>query len=158
MKTMNDLGRRLGLLAALMLGACASMDNPLNAPSAGVASPGDASSGYGVVQSIELVKQENHGIAGTGIGLGTIAGAVVGGVVGNQVGSGKGNTAATVIGAAGGAYVDHELESRQQPKADAYKVTVRMADGSYQALMQATASSLRVGDRVRVANGVLQRY
>jgi outer membrane lipoprotein SlyB len=158
MKTMNELGSALGLIAALTLGACATVDNPATAPNSGVAGPGNAYPEYGVVQSIELVKQDDGGIAGSGIGLGTIAGAVVGGVVGNQVGSGRGNTAATVIGAAGGAYIGHELENRQQPRPDAYKITVRMEDGSYQALMQSTSADLRVGDRVRVGNGVLQRY
>jgi outer membrane lipoprotein SlyB len=134
------------------------MDSPSNALNVGTANPAGINSGYGVVQSIELVKQSDNGIAGSGIGLGTIAGAVVGGVVGNQVGSGRGNTAATVIGAAGGAYIGHELENRQQQKPDAYKVTVRLEDGSYQALTQSTNADLRVGDRVRMENGVLRRY
>lgn len=158
MKAMNRLGSVLGLMTALTLGGCASMDSPFNVPNAGAASPANAYSGYGVVQSIELVKQDDGGIAGSGIGLGTIAGAVVGGVVGNQVGSGRGNTAATVIGAAGGAYIGHELENRQQQKADAYKITARMEDGSYQAQTHASNSGLRVGDRVRIENGVFQRY
>ncbi len=75
-----------------------------------------------------------------------------------EVGSGKGNTAATVIGAAGGAYVGHELENRNQQQADAYRVTVRMEDGSNQTLMQNTSDDIRVGDRVRIENGVARRY
>lgn len=117
----------------------------------------DSYSMYGIVQSIELIRQDR---AGSTIGLGTIAGAVVGGIVGNQVGSGKGNTAATVIGAAGGAYVGHELENRNQnqQQTDAYRVTVRMEDGSNQTLMQDTSADIRVGDRVRIENGVARRY
>ena len=155
MKAMNEFGSVLGLIAALTLGACATVNSPANAPNSGVAGPSNAYPEYGVVQSIELVRQDGNA---SGIGLGTIAGAVVGGVVGNQVGAGRGNTAATVIGAAGGAYVGHELENRQQPRPDAYKITVRMEDGSYQALTQTTSAGLRVGDRVRIGNGVLQRY
>ena len=34
---------------------------------------------YGVVQSMDLVRADNAGIGGSGIGIGTIAGAVVGG-------------------------------------------------------------------------------
>jgi len=98
-----------------------------------------------VVQSVEIVKQDNSGIAGSGIGLGTIAGAVGEGVVGNQRESGSGDTAAPFIGAAAGAYVGHDLENRQQQKADAYKITVRMEDRSNQALMQTTNAGLRVG-------------
>ena len=36
---------------------------------------------------------------GEGSGVGAIAGGVLGGVLGNQVGSGRGNTAATIVGA-----------------------------------------------------------
>ncbi|MBL0351692.1 MAG: hypothetical protein IPP03_03005 [Dechloromonas sp.] len=86
---------------------------------------------YGTVQSIELVRQDR---AGSTIGLGTIA------------------------GAAGGAYVGHELENRNQQQADAYRVTVRMEDGSNQTLMQNTSDDIRVGDRVRIENGVARRY
>lgn len=110
---------------------------------------------YGTVQSIELVRQER---TGSTIGLGTIAGAVVGGIVGNQIGSGKGNTAATVVGAAGGAYVGHELENRNQQQVDTYRVTIRMENGSHQTLIQDTSDDIRVGDRVRIENGVARRY
>ena len=153
MKTMNELGSILGIISVLMLGACATTNTPPNTSYGGVANPGNVYSGYGVVQSVELVKQAN-----SGVGLGTIAGAVVGGVVGNQVGAGRGNTAATVIGAAGGAYIGHELENRQQQNDNAYKITVRMENGTSQALMYSTNPGFRAGDRVRFENGVLQRY
>ena len=150
MKTMNDFRTTLAVIATLALGACASATPyPPN--------PNVAYTTYGVVQSIELM-QHDTGSTGNNIGLGTLAGAVVGGVVGNQVGAGRGNTAATVIGAAGGAYVGHQMENRPQQKSDAYKITVRMDDGSYQALTQGSPAGLRVGDRIRLDNGVLQRY
>jgi outer membrane lipoprotein SlyB len=156
MKTMNGFGSVLGLIAVLALAACASSYPPPDPSYGGGSSQGGAYSAYGVVQSIELVQQDSRG--GSGIGLGTIAGAVVGGIVGNQVGAGRGNAAATVIGAAGGAYVGHQLENRPSQRSDAYKITVRMEDGSYQTLMQGTNADFRVGDRVRVGNGVLERY
>jgi outer membrane lipoprotein SlyB len=158
MRTMNKFGAAVGLLAALALGGCADMNNQSNAPYGSAVSQGNAYAGYGVVQSIELVRQENSGNTGSSIGLGTIAGAVVGGIVGNQVGAGRGNTVATVAGAAGGAYVGHELENRKTQTTDAYKITVRMEDGSYQSLIQSSNANLRVGDRVRVENGAAQRY
>lgn len=159
MKTMNKFGSVIAVAAVLTLGACADM----NAPSSGTTYPqssntGGVYSGYGVVQSIELVRQDSAGIGGSGIGAGTIAGAVIGGIVGHQVGSGQGNTAATVLGAAGGAYAGHELEKRNQPQADAYKFTIRMNDGSYQTVTQTTIADIRVGDRVRIDNGVARRY
>ena len=36
--------------------------------------------------------------------------------------------------------------------------SVRMEDGSYQTLTLSSTSGLRVGDRVRLENGNLQRY
>ena len=159
MTTMNKFGSILGLAAALTLGACETMNTPANTSSYPQStSSSGVYSGYGVVQSIELVRQSNTGIGGSGIGIGTIAGAVVGGVVGNQVGSGRGNTAATVIGAAGGAYAGHELEKRSQQQSDAYKLAIRMDSGSYQTLTQTTVADLRVGDRVQIDNGVARRY
>lgn len=41
---------------------------------------------------------------------------------------------------------------------DAFRITVRMHDGSTQALTQTTGAQLQVGDRVQVANGVAQPY
>lgn len=156
----------LVLMGALTLGACENMNAPPYGSSTGVSTPPSQTSAYstyGVVQAIEVVKQDSAGtgIGGSGIGLGTIAGAVVGGVAGNQVGGGSGKTAATVLGAAGGAYIGHELENRQrqqQQQADAYKITVRMEDGSYQSVMHGTAGDFRIGDRVRIRNGVMERY
>lgn len=159
MTMMNRLGTVLGLAAALALGACTSPSPPPypDDPYRSSAEPKSAYPGYGVVDSIEVVKQGYKGIGGSGIGLGTLAGAVVGGVAGHQVGSGRGNTAATVAGAAGGAYIGHQLEKRNQA-ADAYAITVRMDNGSYQTLTQPTTGGLRVGDRVRIENGYIQRY
>ena len=157
MKLIHTAGVALGVLATLMLGACAN--SPGSTSSSGTSYPqssypANVYAGYGVVQSIELVQQASTGIGGSGIGAGTIIGGVVGGVVG----SGDGKTAATVIGAAGGAYAGHELEKRSQQQTNAYRITVRMNDGSYQTLMQSTSADLRAGDRVKIENGVAQRY
>ena len=155
----------VALAAALTLGACANTAAPVATgagstyPQAGGSSSSGIYSGYGVVQSIDLVQQQpSTGIAGTGIGVGAIAGAVVGGILGNQVGGGVGNTAATVLGAAGGAYAGNEVEKRTQQQSNAYKFTIRMNDGSYQTLTQNTNADVRVGDRVVVENGVARRY
>ncbi len=159
MTVMNKYGAALALAGLLALGGCETTNSPPNTSSSGTTDTGNVYSGYGVVQNIELVKQDSGGIGGSGIGIGTIAGAVVGGVVGHQVGGGTGQTAATVAGAAGGAYVGHQLEKQQQQQtADVYKVTVRMDNGGYQTLTQSTGANFRVGDRVRIENGVMQRY
>jgi outer membrane lipoprotein SlyB len=153
----------LGLAAALTLGACANTSAPVSGgnvstnPQPGY--PSGTYATYGVVQSIDLVQQpQSTGIAGTGIGVGAIAGAVVGGILGNQVGGGVGNTAATVLGAAGGAYAGNEVEKRNQSQVNAYKLTIRMNDGSYQTLTQTVSNDVRVGDRVVIDNGVARRY
>ncbi len=153
----------LGLAALLTLGACANTSAPATGGNATAypqsGNPSGTYSGYGVVQSIDLVQQsQSTGIAGTGIGVGAVAGAVVGGILGNQVGGGVGNTAATVLGAAGGAYAGNEIEKRNQQQSNAYKLTIRMNDGSYQTLTQATNADVRVGDRVVIDNGVARRY
>jgi len=156
MNTNRQLKTTLALVAVLALGACGSTQGPTGTPGPGTSYP--TSSGatnvyYGVVQMIEQVRLEN-----TGIGPGAIVGAVVGGIVGNQIGKGGGNTAATVLGAAGGAYAGHQLEKRSAQTSDAYRVTVRMADGSYQSVTQSAGDDIRVGDRVQLVNGVAQRY
>jgi outer membrane lipoprotein SlyB len=159
MKNHTFLKAGLAMAAAFALSACQNMPVASNAPNAGVTNPQAGNPGtytqYGVVQSIDLVRVDS---ASSGVGIGTIAGAVVGGIIGHQVGSGNGNTAATVLGAAGGAYAGRELEKRNQPQIDAYKLTIRLRDGTYQTVTQTTNADIRVGDRVRIDNGVAQRY
>lgn len=178
MTKMNRIATVLGVMGVLTLGGCGSLNSPFYDTEPGVATSNsrdwdrerdrnreldrdrDRYATYGVVQEVELLRRDNRTAGGSGIGLGTIAGAVVGGVVGNQVGSGSGNTAATVIGAAGGAYIGHELENRQrqQRQTDEYKITVRMEDGSYHEVIHNSATDFRAGDRVRIRNGVMERY
>lgn len=167
MNKINKTAVVLGLAALFALAGCETTNGTSSSSNTGSNEPGTvysggAYSGYGVVQAIELVQQDNTantGIGGSGIGIGAIAGAVVGGVLGNQVGGGTGKTVATVAGAAGGAYVGNEIEkSRQKKTEDAYKVTVRMDGGSYQTVTQSSNAGLRVGDRVRIDNGYVSRY
>lgn len=156
-------GLLVGMLAALSLSACSGMNStpyPANPDVArsGSAYPESPYSGVGVVQSVERVQPGKGGIGGSGIGLGTLAGAVIGGVVGNQIGAGRGNTVATVAGVAGGAYVGHEIDGRQAAAAEAYRITVRMENGENQVLTQSANTGFRVGDRVRLDDGKLERY
>lgn len=105
--------------------------------------------GSGTIQSVEQVPRQQ------GLGLGTLAGAAVGGVLGNQVGGGSGRTVTTAAGAAGGAYVGHEIEKRRRAGDQIYKVTIRMDDGTTQSFAQEAAPSVKQGDRVMITNGVL---
>lgn len=147
---------KLGIAGAciFVLAACGSTRTASTADTIPVttttSSTTSSASGYGVVQSIDLVPRQQ-----AGVGLGTVAGAVVGGVLGNQVGGGTGRTAATVAGAAGGALAGHELEKGGQASGQVYRVNVRMDNGALQTLMQESSGGLQVGERVRVSNGVI---
>ena len=97
-----------------------------------------------------------HAIAlkGDATGLGAVAGGVTGAVVGNQIGRGNGNTAMTILGAAGGAFAGNEIEKNVK-KHYSYRVTVRMDDGSFRTISQPSAPALTVGERVRVVDGTV---
>lgn len=158
MKTLNKLTAASAIVATLMLGACADMGTQPNTTT-GTGYPQQNTNSYtqyGVVQSITLVQQQSTSAP---IGAGTIVGAVLGGVLGNQVGGGTGKTAATVLGAAGGAYAGHQIEKNNQTEqGNVYQLSVRLNNGSYQTLTQTTNNDIRVGDSVRIDNGVATRY
>jgi len=103
----------------------------------------------GTVEAVRTVE-----LKGEGTGLGAVAGGVTGAVIGNQIGSGRGNTAMTVIGAAGGAFAGNEIEKNVK-KRYAYRITVRMEDGSFRTVSQSQPPTVGVGDKVRVADGVV---
>jgi len=103
----------------------------------------------GTVEAVRTVE-----LKGEGTGLGAVAGGVTGAVIGNQMGSGRGNTAMTVIGAAGGAFAGNEIEKNVK-KRYAYRITVRMEDGTFRTVSQSQPPAVGVGDKVRVADGVV---
>jgi uncharacterized protein YcfJ len=47
---------------------------------------------------------------------GTVIGGVAGGLLGSAIGSGRGRTAATIVGAAGGAYVGNQVQRNAQQR------------------------------------------
>ena len=91
----------------------------------------------GVVQSVTTVQRQGQakGIAGTPVTPGMAIGGVVGGLLGNQVGHGNGRAAATVVGAAGGAYAGNAIE-KNRTRYTAYVMHVRMQDGSMRTIEQ----------------------
>ncbi len=160
----------MSALGAILLGGCASdpfstrSDNyPNNNYPSNTSYPDNRTHtsntiSYGVIDSIETVNSNNT-TSNSSIGVGTVLGGVVGGVVGNQVGSGNGRTAATAVGAVGGAIIGHELEkNRNQGTTYNYRVGVRLDNGGYDNVMQNSIGNLRVGDRVRIENSVVTRY
>jgi outer membrane lipoprotein SlyB len=96
----------------------------------------------GVVESSTAVQRQGqvNGIGNSQIGLGTVAGGVLGAVLGNQVGHGSGRTAATVLGAAGGAYAGNAVEKNMK-KVTVYEMRIRMNDGSYRSIEQSNPIS-----------------
>lgn len=109
----------------------------------------NACASCGTVASIHAVL-----IKGDSTGLGAVAGGVTGAVVGNQIGRGNGNTAMTILGAAGGAFAGNEIEKNVK-KHTSYRVTVHMDDGSIRTVSQPSAPAVTVGERVRVVDGTV---
>jgi outer membrane lipoprotein SlyB len=103
--------------------------------------------GPGTIVAIQEVKT-----AGQPTGVGAAIGGVIGGLIGNTFGHGRGRTATTVVGAAGGAYAGHEVEGRVRGTST-WHVTVRFDDGSTRSFTQTSAPQARRGDRVTVASG-----
>ncbi len=127
--------------------------NPAPTPS----SPRSADAGpcvdCGVVESVKKV--DRGGLAGSlpanlPNGVGSIAGGVLGAVVGRAFGdSSSAKNIGTVVGAAGGALLGHQLEKYlRQPR---FEVVVRLPDGQVRTLEQST--EVAVGQAVVIENG-----
>jgi outer membrane lipoprotein SlyB len=105
----------------------------------------------GTVEAINLVE-----VKGEGSYLGTIGGGVVGALLGSQVGGGNGRTAAQIAGALGGAYAGHAIEGNAR-KSSHYEVLVRLQNGAAQTVIFAAEPGYRVGDKVKINDGVIVR-
>jgi outer membrane lipoprotein SlyB len=101
----------------------------------------------GAVESVRYVEKK-----GEGSGAGLVAGGVVGGVLGHQIGSGRGNTAATILGAGAGAYAGHQIEKNAKKKTY-WVVSVRLDDGSKQSITSGAKPAFKQGDRVKIVDG-----
>lgn len=85
---------------------------------------------------------------------GALIGGAVGLLAGSQVGKGKGNTAATIVGTAGGAYAGNEIAKRNAQPVPAYVFNVKLGNGQHvQVIQPRDAGYFRVGDQVRVTYG-----
>ena len=107
---------------------------------------------YGRVTDIETVSIEKRSSAG-----GAILGAVVGGLIGSQVGGGTGNAAATGVGVVGGAIVGNQIEKRNKGEQEVWRVSVRYDNGRTAQFDYERIDNLRIGDRVKVEDGKVQR-
>jgi outer membrane lipoprotein SlyB len=105
----------------------------------------------GTVTDVKTIKKE-----GEGSGVGAVAGGVLGGVLGHQIGSGRGNTAATIVGAGAGAYAGNQVEKNQKTTTS-YQVVVKMEDGKSRSFNFSKETSYRVGDKIKVVDSKLTR-
>jgi outer membrane lipoprotein SlyB len=104
----------------------------------------------GVIETISEIKKE-----GQGSGAGAVGGGVIGGVLGHQVGRGSGKDLATVLGAVGGAFAGNAIEKKAKTSSE-YRIVVRFEDGSTRTYPSATVPTWRIGEKVKVINGVIQ--
>lgn len=123
---------------------------------------GVAATEYGRISNIEVLQSANSGGNNNGT-AGTVIGGVVGGILGNQIGHGGGRGAATVLGAVGGAVVGNQIARNQNgtynsPTGAVYRVSVQTDGGQWRTYDVASTGDLRVGDRVRVENGVIYHF
>jgi outer membrane lipoprotein SlyB len=101
----------------------------------------------GVITSVQYVEKK-----GEGSGAGLVAGGIVGGVLGHQIGSGRGNTAATIIGAGAGAYAGNQIEKSAKKKSY-WVVSVRLDDGEKRSVTMGSKPTYKKGDRVKIVDG-----
>jgi len=157
MKTLQPLAALVA--ACALLGGCAS-SNPSQPyySDSGYRNGynNTASSGYGVIESIQVTTPQ----ARTS-GAGAIVGGLVGALAGNQVGSGGGRTAATVAGGVAGAAIGNRVEANRDNGyggEQAYAINVRLDNGEYRTIVQDSVTDLRVGNRIRIVDGRVYRY
>jgi outer membrane lipoprotein SlyB len=146
--TMKRLLQLAGAPLAFALWAlAATAQNPSGmAPGTPSPPPADCAT-CGMVESIRYVEKK-----GEGSGVGAIAGGVLGGVLGHQIGAGRGNTAATIVGAGAGAYAGNEVEKNAKKKSY-YVVAVRLDNGRRRTITQGARPGVQEGDRVKIVGG-----
>lgn len=145
-----------GAMAAAMLAACGGV--PLSEPVSSYPAPtmSPASLEYGRVTNIEYIPGST---ASSGINVpGAVVGGVAGAVLGRQIGSGSGRNAATVLGGAAGAAVGSQVgRSATTTTGAVYRVSIQTDQGVMRVYEVPATGELRIGDQVRVENGVIYR-
>lgn len=110
---------------------------------------------YGRVSNVEIFRTQEPARSS---GVGAVLGGVAGAVVGHQIGGGIGKDVATVAGAVGGAAAGNAIErNRNTTIRETYRVSVQLDNGGGRAYDVPAMGDLRVGDRVRIENGLLYR-
>jgi outer membrane lipoprotein SlyB len=105
----------------------------------------------GSVIDLKTIKKEGEASGG-----GMVVGGIVGGVLGHQVGSGRGNTAATVVGAGAGAYAGNQIEKNKNATTT-YQVVVKLDDGQTRYFNFAQPTGYQIGDKIKILDKKLVR-
>lgn len=146
---------------AALLSACVSRPVVVNTPVPTVtAAPAPttiitapAAVEFGRVTNIEFFQA---GTASSGINVpGAVVGGVAGAVVGNALSGGR--DAATVLGGVAGAAVGSQVGRTPGTTSSVYRVTIQTDAGGWRTYDVPATGDLRIGDRVRVQNGVIYR-
>jgi outer membrane lipoprotein SlyB len=158
-----------GGVAAAMLAACSSYPVANTSPSyptsayptttsQPAASYPVAGTEYGRIVNIEYMPVGTTAPNHNGI-IGAVVGGLAGAAIGSQIGGGTGRTAATVLGGVAGAAIGNQVARNQQgaTTAPGYRITMQSDRGPVHTYEVPTNGELRVGDRVRVDNGVIYR-
>ncbi|HSH92024.1 MAG TPA: glycine zipper 2TM domain-containing protein [Ramlibacter sp.] len=129
-------------------------------PVATYPAPALASVEFGRITNVSLVSGVAPVATPNRSAVGTVLGAVIGGVLGNQIGSGTGRAAATVLGAVAGGAAGNRIAQNTAPTyaptgAAVYRVSVQTDQGAMRTFDVSANADLRVGDRVRIENGVI---
>lgn len=148
-----------GACALAALAGCATYPAPQPVATYPTTYPSTASAAleYGRITNVEYVPASATGNRPNVIGA--VVGGVIGAVVGNQIGEGSGRTAATVLGGAAGAAIGSQANRDRTVTTTgaAYRITVLTDQGISRVYEVGATGDLRVGDRVRVENGVIYR-
>lgn len=142
-------------LAALLSACGVNPTLPASAPVSTypAAYPPAASLEYGRITNIEYFP---GGPVSGGINVpGAIVGGVAGAVVGDALSGGR--SAATVLGGAAGAAIGSQVGRAQAPASPVYRITLQTDAGALRTYDVPATGDLRIGDRIRVENGVIYR-
>ena len=118
---------------------------------------------YGRITNIETVQADaprnNPNVRNAVIG--GVIGAVAGSLLGKNINDGHNRSGATVLGGAAGAAVGSQIGRGQQEPAltnAGYRVIIQTDNGAQRVYeVGPSTGDLRVGDRVRIENGVIYR-
>lgn len=114
---------------------------------------------YGRIANIQVIQTTAGNPSVPGALIGAVGGALVGNAVGRSLGGVSARDTSTVLGGVGGAVLGSQVaRERAAPGAPVYRITVQTDQGVMRTFDVPSPGDLRVGDRVRVDQGVIYHY